>query len=71
MAATGDLVVGTGAGTITTLHKAGALQMGESWSERVLVTSSDSPGVKWGPTITVGSVAPTNPQPGDIWLDTT
>ncbi|HXJ70260.1 MAG TPA: hypothetical protein VNM39_15235, partial [Verrucomicrobiae bacterium] len=71
--AMGDLIVGLSAGTYTALHTAGSLAMGPSWSERILVTdSSTSPaGVKWGPLVTVGNVAPTSPRPGDIWMDTT
>ena len=71
ISAAGDLIVGTGANAFTALHKAGTLPMGPTWSQRILVDTSDAPGVKWGPTVTVGTVAPTSPQPGDIWLDTT
>lgn len=70
--AVGDLLVGTGAGAFTMLHKSSAMPSGDTYSARILMDDPASPGVKWGPTLTVSKgIAPTTPQPGDIWLDTT
>ena len=62
--AKGDLLVGIAAGTLDRLPV--------DRDGQLLVTDSGTAlGVKWGPKLTVGNTAPTNPQPGDIWSDTT
>lgn len=71
IAAKGDLIVGTAAGTITNLQLSAATA-GDSYSGQILLTDPTSvTGLKWGPTVTVGNVAPTSPKAGDIWIDTT
>lgn len=60
-AAKGDLVVATGPSTVVALPVA--------QNDRVLTTdSAATSGVKWGRRITTGSVAPTSPAVGDIWI---
>ncbi len=62
IAAKGDLLVGLAAGSLDNLPV--------DRDGQILVTDSGTlMGVKWGPKLTVSKDAPTDPRPGDIWLD--
>lgn len=61
-AAKGDILVGIAAGTVSRLPV-------DRDGQILISDSGTATGLKWGPKLTVSKDAPTNPKPGDIWMD--
>lgn len=63
-AARGDLLVGTAADAMSNLSA-------DRDGQILMLDSTQSVGIKWGPKVTISESQPSSPRPGDIWIDTT